>query len=120
MSDSVFLDLQFYLLVLSSIALPAAIVLVLGRRGSISRRAAVLYGVLLIVLSGVDLVLLQTLSAAARVSASAWDDKVFLSELSIALYLLPAVFGGIGINIVSHVIIAHLASAERRFDRENP
>ena len=36
---------------------------------------------------------------------------------ALGLYLLPALFAGIGINLVSHVLIHHLVSAERRFDQ---
>ena len=33
-----------------------------------------------------------------------------------ALYLLPAMIGGIGVYMTSHVLIQHLFDAERRFD----
>jgi hypothetical protein len=33
--------------------------------------------------------------------------------------VLPAVFGGIGVNLISHVLLRHLAEAEERFDREH-
>jgi len=33
---------------------------------------------------------------------------------------LPVVFGGIGVNLISHVRLRHLTEAEKRFDREHP
>jgi hypothetical protein len=44
---------------------------------------------------------------------------IFSSELSMALYLLPAVFAGIGVNLLSHVLIGHLNEAEQKFDQEH-
>jgi hypothetical protein len=55
----------------------------------------------------------------AKLSASFIDDALFASELSLALYLLPALFGGIGINLVSHVLVNHLVQAEKRFKSEH-
>ena len=67
-----------------------------------------------IAIAGVDVYLLQRLAALARHSPSLSDDALFLSAL--ALYLLPALFGGIGINLVSHVLLKHLGAAEKRFE----
>lgn len=44
------------------------------------------------------------------------EDLYFASEVALALYLLPMVLAGIGVNLVSHVLVHHLAEAERRFD----
>jgi hypothetical protein len=44
------------------------------------------------------------------------DDQLFLSELSVALYLLPLASAGIGINMVSQVLLEHLRQAERNHD----
>jgi hypothetical protein len=52
------------------------------------------------------------------VSPSALADVVFSSEFTLVLYLLPALFAGTGVNMVSHVMIHNLADAERRFDAE--
>ena len=51
----------------------------------------------------------------ATKSASLLDSSIFASELSVALYIVPIFFGGIGVNVVSHVLIRHLDDAERRF-----
>ena len=47
-----------------------------------------------------------------------WLLVVFLSEISLALYLLPAMFGGIGINVISHILVRHLSEAEDEYRQE--
>lgn len=118
LTDSVFLHLDFYLLLLFSLVGPAAIYVFLYRRRKISRPTVFAFGILLILMAGMDLVLLRRLEHGARISASLFDDRVFVSEVSVALYLLPALFAGVGINLVSHVLIGHLVGAEARFERE--
>jgi hypothetical protein len=49
---------------------------------------------------------------------STLDNQVLSSEISLALYLLPALFAGIGINIISYVIVSHLGDAQREFARQ--
>ena len=75
--------------------------------------------VALVLIAGVDVYLLQTLAGLAKETASLIDDAVFTSELTIALYVLPVVFGGIGVNLISHVLLRHRNEAEGRFDREH-
>jgi len=120
MSSSVFVELRFWLLVVFSFVLPAGIYALLLVTRSISRRAVLGFGIALVLMAGVDLYLLQTLASVAKNTPSLADDKVFISELSIALYILPVVFGGIGVNLISHVLLRHLTDAENRFDREHP
>ncbi|GAA0748387.1 hypothetical protein LRH25_13010 [Ideonella azotifigens] len=116
MHASVFVELRFWLLVLFSLMAATGIYLAMMRR-SVSRLAVLGFGLALVLIAGIDVYLLQSLSNLARHTPSLTDDTVFLSELSIGLYLLPALFAGIGINVVSHVLIQHLSAAERRFDR---
>lgn len=120
MSASVFVELRFWLLVVFSLVLPAGIYAALLRTRAISRRAVLCFGIALVLIAGVDVYLLQSLAALARHTPSLADDAVFLSELSIALYVLPVVFGGIGVNLISHVLLHHLTEAEKRFEREHP
>ncbi|HUW50477.1 MAG TPA: hypothetical protein VMV75_05610 [Sulfuricella sp.] len=120
MNESVFFKLEFFLLLACSIVIPIAIYIFLLRKRAISRRTILLFAVILIALSAADIFLLQSLAALAKTTLSTFDDKVFSSELSIALYLLPAVFAGIGLNLVSHVLIDHLDKAERKFAYEHP
>ncbi len=117
MVQTVFVEIQFWQLVLFSIIVPVAIYYGLLKRRNISRNTVLLFGVVLLLISGVDIYLLQVLSKMAKTSLSHWDNSVFLSELSIALYLLPITYGGIGVNLISHVLIRHLSRAERRFEQ---
>lgn len=119
MSNSVFVEFRFWLLVAFSLVLPVGIYAVLLATRSISRLAVLAFGVVLVLMAGVDVYLLQTLTSLAHRSPSLADDALFNTELTIALYALPAVFGGIGVNLISHVLLRHLAEAEERFDREH-
>ncbi len=120
MNASVFVELRFWVLVAFSLVLPAGIYAALLRTRAISRLAVLGFGIALVLIAGIDVYLLQNLAALARHTPSLADDAVFLSELSIALYVLPVVFGGIGVNLVSHVLLHHLTEAEKRFEREHP
>ncbi len=119
MSLSVFVEVRFWMLVIFSLVLPAGIYGVLLATRSISSRAVLAFGVALVLIAGVDVYLLQSLSSLAKASPSLADDALFLSEISIALYVLPVVFGGIGVNLISHVLLRHLTEAEKRFEREH-
>jgi len=117
--NSVFVEIRFWLLVVISFATPAAIYALLMRRASISRGAVFGLGVLLVLISAVDVYLLQALNALALHSLSRVDDVVFSSELTIALYAFPVLYGGVGVNVVSHLLIDHLLKAERLSDRQH-
>ncbi|MGB4925859.1 MAG: hypothetical protein WBP25_05095 [Giesbergeria sp.] len=119
MPSSVFPELRFWLLIAFSLVLPCAIYAALLFRRAVSSGTVLALGMLLIVLAGVDVYLLQSLTHLAAKTASAVDDAVFLSEVGVALYVLPVLFGGIGVNLVSHVLVRHLTQAERRFDAEH-
>jgi glucan phosphoethanolaminetransferase (alkaline phosphatase superfamily) len=119
MNTTVFTEMRFWLLVLFSGVLPFAIYWILLVKRAVSRTTVLLLGLSLVAIAGVDVYLLQSLANQAKLTASIADDAVFVSEVSIALYLLPAMFGGIGINIISHVLVSHLIEAETRFKAEN-
>ena len=119
MNQSVFVELRFWLLVVFSLVVPAGIYVALLATRSISRLAVLWFGVALVLIAGVDVYLLQTLAALAHKTTSLTDDIVFTSELTVALYVLPLVFGGMGVNLISHVLLRHLSEAEGRFDREH-
>lgn len=108
MSESVFVELKFWLLVTFSLLLPVAIYLVLLHRRRTARTSVMLLGLALVAIAGVDVYLLQSLSAMARTTLSVADDAVFLSEVTVGLYALPALFGGVGVNILSNVLLRHL------------
>ena len=117
---SVFMEVRFWLLVVFSVVLPAVLYAALMAIRAISRAAVAVLGLALVLVAGVDVYLLQSLALLARATLSVVDDAVFLSELSIALYVLPLMLGGIGVNLISHVLLRHLEGAERRFKRRNP
>lgn len=114
----VFLEAEFLVLVLCSLVLPGAIYWFLFRRDSISRLSVLGFAVVLIVLAGIDVYLLQALAGISDRTPSVLDDRLFLSSISVALYILPAVFAGIGVNLLSHLLVDHLHRAESRHDRE--
>ena len=119
MSQSVFVELRFWALVVFSLVLPTGLYAALLATRSISRRRVLGFGLALVLIAGVDVYLLQTLATLARDSHSLADDALFLSEVTIALYVLPLMFGGIGVNLISHVLLRHLFEAETRFEREH-
>jgi len=120
MSASVFVQIEFWLLVLFSVIVPGAIYIGLLYKRAISRSTVFVLGAVLIAVSAVDVYLLQRVEAESKMTPSIADDQIFLSELTLALYLLPLLFAGVGINMISHVLIEHLAEAEKKFDEENP
>ncbi|MGP1676986.1 MAG: hypothetical protein ACTS6J_07490 [Burkholderiales bacterium] len=120
MSDTVFTEVAFWLLVVFSFVLPFGIYWALLSKRSIAKRTILLFGLAIVGIAGVDVYLLQRLASLAKLSSSLIDDALFVSEISLALYFLPALFGGIGINLVSHVLISHLVQAESRFKNEHP
>jgi hypothetical protein len=120
MNSTVFTELGFWLLVLFSIAIPCALYAALLATRSVAKPTVLLFGLALVAIAGVDVYLLQVLSASAKLSPSLADDAVFSSELTVAFYLLPALFAGIGINVVSHVMVQHLVQAESTYEREHP
>src|SRR6185503_19971470 len=119
MSTTVFTEVRFWLLVVFSGVLPSAIYWMLLVKRAISRSTVLLLGLSLVAIAGVDVYLLQSLATQAKLTSSLADDAVFVSEVSIALYLLPAMFGGLGSNIISHVLVSHLVEAETRSKAEN-
>jgi hypothetical protein len=118
-TTTVFAELRFWLLVVFSVVVPFCIYGVMLLKRAISRATTLIFGFGLVLIAGIDVYLLQSLASAAKVTASLADDRMFLSELSIALYVLPLMFGGIGVNVVSNVLLRHLVEAQRRFDREH-
>lgn len=115
---TVLFEIEFYLLILCSLLLPCGIYATMLFKRTISQWTVLLLAIILMILSGVDFVLLQKLATKAKLSTSLFDDLIFNTEVAIALYVLPATFAGIGINLISHVLIRHLNLAESRFSRQ--
>ena len=119
MNPSIFAEKEFVLLIVVSIVLPIALYVYMMMKRALSRAAVLVFGITLVFIAGVNVVLLQRLASMAKGSPSLLDDRFFSSEISLALYLLPALLAGIGINVISHVIVTHLGEAEKRFAREH-
>jgi hypothetical protein len=120
MSQTVFFEFQFVALVASSIVAPAVIFGIMLWKRAMSRATVLAFGIALIVLSCVDVALLEMLDSAAKLTPPLIDDRMFSSEVSIALFVLPAVLAGVGTNVVSQLLVSHLEKIEKQFDREHP
>ncbi|MDE2420974.1 MAG: hypothetical protein KGO49_07335 [Gammaproteobacteria bacterium] len=116
-SNTVFTEIRFWLLIVFSIVLPFCIYGVLMMKRAISRLAVLLFGITLVMIAGVDFYLLHSLAGEIKRAVTA-DDAILIDEISFALYVLPALFAGIGINVVSHILVSHLVEAEERFKQE--
>ncbi|MBB3214291.1 nitrogen fixation/metabolism regulation signal transduction histidine kinase [Herbaspirillum sp. Sphag1AN] len=118
MAQSVFLQLEFYLLILFSLIFPAAIFGTMLLKKAISRTMVFLFGVSLLLMAGADIILLRKLALMASNALSGSEDKFFNSEMAVSLYLLPAFLAGVGVNIISHILIRRLREAEDQFERD--
>ena len=116
MDPNLIIELELFLLVVCSFILPLGILGAMFIKRAISRLTVSLFSLALLLVSGVDVVLLQHLPS---IAANTTTDRLIGSELTVALYLLPALFAGIGINVLSHVLVRHLKEAEDAFDRES-
>lgn len=116
MNQSVFVEFEFWLLVMFSVVIPVAIIWLCLTIRRVSRHHVLAVGLLLVAIAGVDIYLLQALKRRARETPSTADDVIFDSEITVGLYVLPALLAGIGVNVASHVVIQHLSDAQRRFD----
>lgn len=119
MGSTVFAESKFWLMIMASVVLPFGLYTVLMTKCAISGRTTLLFGFALVAIAALDVYFLQILSRAAKSTPSLADDAVFVSEISLALYLLPVMFGGIGVNVISHVLVKHLDDANRRFNEEH-
>lgn len=117
MSNSVFVEAEFFLLIVLSLVLPVSIYGYMMWKKAISRKTVLAFSIVLLTISGLNVLLLRILAVAAKNSLSLLDDQIFLSEMTVALYLLPAIFAGVGVNMLSHILISHLTEAEREFDQ---
>jgi hypothetical protein len=116
MNRSVFVEFEFWLLVVFSVVMPVAIIWMCLTIRKVSRHHVLAVGLFLVAIAGIDIYLLQALKHRARETPSTADDVIFDSEITVGLYVLPALLAGIGVNIASHVVIQHLSDAQRRFD----
>lgn len=114
MTETGLVELRFWLLIVLSLAVPAGLYALLRRRGAISSGTTLLLGVTLVAVAAIDTGLLHSLASGAASTVTKLDD-VFASEMAIGLYLVPALFGGVGIDLISTVLRSHLQAAEHRY-----
>ena len=119
MVRSAFFEIEFILLIFSAVILPIGIYSYMLWKRAISRKSVLFFGFSLIAMGGVSIFLLQRLKVIALTSSSLLDDRIFASEISVALYLLPVLFAGIGVNLISDILIKHLDEAERQYDQNH-
>jgi len=119
MKLNVFFEMELILLVIFSVFIPVGIYLFLYKKIAISRWTVVAFALLLVVVAAIDVILLQSLTEKAKETESLLHDRLFTGQLSLILYLLPAAFAGLGVNLLSHVLVNHLNDAEKEFDREH-
>ncbi len=114
-SYSVFEEARFWVMVAISVVLPFGIYAVLIVKQAISRKTVLAMGFSLVAIAAVNVYFLQRLASTTSATPSLAGDFLLVSEVRVALYLLPAMFAGLGINVISHVLTTHLNAAERRF-----
>lgn len=112
MGATAFAELEFWLLITLSMAAPLLVWRVFHSKKTASRRTIFVFGLVLVAISGTAFYLLQILANQSKHSPSLADDTLFASELTLSLYLLPALFAGIGINLISDRLIRHLNDLE--------
>jgi hypothetical protein len=81
MSDSVFIETDFFALIIFSILVPVGIYFYMMWKKSISRTVVLLLGIILIVTSAMDVFLLQSLPAMAKVTTSLFDENRTLCRI---------------------------------------
>ncbi len=114
-----FIETYFLALIIFSVFLPVSIYIYMMWKKAISRTTVAALAVILIVISGIDVVLLQHLIGTAKTSTSPIASMFFAHEFAVALYLLPLLFAGVGVNMISHILITHLVEAEKQFNRQH-
>ena len=103
MSCSVFIELRFWLLLLLSVVVSVGIYVALLLRQAVSSFTVLGLGLLLTAIAGLDVYLLQSVTHLATQAPAIADDAVYGSEVTMALYVLPVLVGGIGVDLLSHV-----------------
>ncbi|MGH8234158.1 MAG: hypothetical protein ACREPU_08170 [Rhodanobacteraceae bacterium] len=115
MESSVFVEANFCLLIVMSVVLPPLMYLLQWKKFEASPFLVLAFGLVLTAISGLDVYLLQALATASRLTPSLVDNAIFDSKISLGLYVLPFLFGGIGINMTSNMLVGHLRNAGDRY-----
>lgn len=119
MESSVFVEFNFWLLVFLSVVVPVCIYLLQRRKTDLSPLHVFTFGLILTGIAGLDVYVLQALASASRLTPSLVDNAVFNSAVSLSLYVLPVLFGGVGINLISTVLSGRLLDVGERGERQH-
>ncbi len=117
METSAFLTIEFWALVIVSFVVPCMIFITVIRKRRLKRAHVLFIGLVLVILAGTDVILLRQLEILARETSNLMDDTLFLSEHSLALYVLPLVSGALGTDLLSHIITSRLVIAEHETEK---
>jgi len=98
------IEIEVWLLLISCL-LPVLFLLVhLVNRKPVNRIWLFFWGIVFVLLGGINIVVLRRLGDIAMKSQHAWDDVLFGPTYSIAFYVLPLLCAGIGVNLITEVI----------------
>ena len=112
MGQAIYLEYEFWALLIFTIIIPSVIFIWMMMKREFSRISLVSIGLFLVVIAGLDAILLRMLSVKAKITPGIVDDQIFVSEISIALYIIPLILAGVGVNLASHVLCNHIEIAE--------
>ena len=108
LTETLLVRFEFWGLVIAAIALPLIVLMALLKSKTIARARLIGCAAFLILLGALDIGLLRSVMVLARSTPGFVDDAVFLSEYSAALYILPYLSAGVGVNLLTHAITHHL------------
>lgn len=118
MNNPFYLEFKFWGALSCSVIIPTILFAWMTWRRSISAFVIIVIGLFLVFIAGIDAIFLRLLSAKAKATPDILDDKIFVSEISIALYIIPLILAGIGVNLASHVLCNHIIIAELDEEKE--
>jgi hypothetical protein len=116
--SAIYFEGEFWSLVVTALLLPGGIFSWLIRKRRVSWKVATVLSIILIVLGGIVAVLLQMLATRVKATPEIGDDMIFASEFSIALYILPLLLAGIGMNLLTRVLNDHVIFVELADERK--
>lgn len=112
MNNPLYLEYEFWGVLACSVIFPTIIFVWISWKRSLSRFTLIAIGISLVFIAGADAIFLRLLSAKAKVTPGIIDDHIFVSEISIALYIIPLILAGVGVNLASHVLCNHIIITE--------
>lgn len=109
-----FLNEELYVLFWYALLPTVGIYSVLMLRKQVSRWFVFFCGVILIACAVITLLKLGALNEIAKQELPPTGYKQFAIEYRLALYVLPFLCAGVGTNLITHTLIVHLRTAEKK------